>query len=178
MGIQKSGKTRYWIMVLCICLVTACGCSRSSAPPPNPVGQSQQAPAPSVGPGPTTYGPPAVAPASPVPASPSVPKAKFFQFSDIPIPPEIDVQSKNSNVFQSGQIKMGFLTLRGRVDSNSVMNFFVAALPREGWRLKGQFRYNRSLLIFDKPDKVCVILVKEETYYTYVEIYVSPVAAS
>ena len=73
---------------------------------------------------------------------------------------------------------MGFLTLRGRVDSNSVMSFFVAALPHEGWRLKGQFRYNRALLIFDKPDKICVILMKEETYYTYVEIYVSPVAGS
>jgi len=72
---------------------------------------------------------------------------------------------------------MGFLTLRGRVNSNSLMNFFAAALPHEGWRLKAQFRYNRSLLIFDKPDKVCVIVMKEETYYTYVEIYVSPVAA-
>ena len=112
------------------------------------------------------------------PASTSGPKAKFSRIQDIPIPPEIDVQSKNSYVFQSGQMKMGFLTLRGRVDSNSVLNFFVAALPREGWRLKGQFRYNRSLLIFDKPDKVCVILMKEETYYTYVEIYVSPVAGS
>jgi len=70
------------------------------------------------------------------------------------------------------------LTLRGRVDSNSLMNFFVAALPHEGWRLKGQFRYNRALLIFDKPDKICVILMKELTYYTYVEIYVSPVASS
>ncbi len=177
MGIQKSEKTRYWIMVLYICLATACGCSRSSAPPPSPVSQSQQAPAPSGGSGPT-YGPPAAAPANPAPVPPSGSKAKFFQFNDIPIPPELDVQSKNSNVFESGQIKMGFLTLRGRVESNSVMNFFVAMLPREGWRLKGQFRYNRSLLIFDKPDKVCVILMKEEAYYTYVEIYVSPVAAS
>ena len=171
MEIQKSDKTRYWITVLCICLVTACGCGRSSAPPPPPVSQSQQAP--SAGPGPT-YGPPA----SPVPASPSILGAKFLDFNDIPIPREMSVQPKSSYVFMSGQIKMGFLTLRGRVDSISVMNFFASALPHEGWRLKAQLRYNRSLLIFDKPDKVCVILMKEETYYTYVEIYVSPFAAS
>jgi hypothetical protein len=127
-GIQKSDKTRYSIAVLCICLATACGCSRSSAPPPNPVSQSQQAPAPSAGPGPT-YGPPAVAPASPVPVSPSEPRAKFFQFNDVPIPPQIDVQANNSYVFQSGQIKMGFLTLRGRVDSNSMINFFYEQWP-------------------------------------------------
>jgi len=170
--VHKSDKIRYRIAVVCICLVTACGCSRSSAPPPPPASQSQ--PAPSAGPAPV-YGPSA----SPVPASPSLPGgAKFLDFNDIPIPREISVQPDRSYVFVAGQIKMGFLTLRGRVDSNSLINFFVAALPHEGWRLKAQFRCNRSLLIFDKPDKVCVILMKEGTYYTYVEIYVSPVAAS
>jgi len=152
---------------LLICLVTACGCSHSSAPPPpNPVAQSQQAPGPSEG---VTYGPPST------PNAAVVPGAKFFEFNDIPLPPEMKVQSKSSCVFQSGQIKMGFLTLRGRVDSNSLENFFAATLPREGWKLKGQFKFGRALLIFDKHDKVCVILLKEETYYTYVEIYVSPV---
>jgi len=167
----------YSIMALCVCLVTASGCAGSNAPPPNPVTQSQPPPEPSAGPGPA-YGPSAGPASTPPPAAPSGPRAKFLDFNDIPIPPEINIQSKNSYVFQSGQIKMGFLTLRGRVDPNSVMNFFASGLPREGWRLKGEFRYNRSLLIFDKPDKICVILVKEDTYYTYVEIYVSPVAGT
>jgi len=170
--VHKSDKIRYRIAVVCICLVTACGCSRSSAPPPPPASQSQ--PAPSAGPAPV-YGPSA----SPVPASPSLPGgAKFLDFNDIPIPREISVQPDRSYVFVAGQIKMGFLTLRGRVDSNSLMNFFASALPHEGWRMKAQFRYNRSLLIFDKQDKVCVIIIKEEAYYTYVEIYVSPVAGT
>ena len=166
---------RYSLMALCVFLVTAYGCSGSNAPPPNPATQSQPPPGASAGPGPA-YGPSAGPAPSPPATAPSGTKARFLDFNDIPIPPELDVQSKNSYVFQSGQMKAGFLTLRGRVDSNSVMNFFVSALPREGWRLKGQFRYNRSLLIFDKPDKTCVILMKEETYYTYVDIYVSPVA--
>jgi hypothetical protein len=174
--IQKCGEI-YLILVLCACLMTAFGCSQSNAPPPNPVNQSQPVPGPAAGSGPS-YGPTAGPSASPTPAAPPASKAKFLDFPDIPIPPELTVQPKISNVFQSGQIKMGFLTLRGRVDSNSVMNFFVAALPHEGWRLRGQFRYNRALLIFDKPDKICVILMKEEAYYNYVEIYVSPVAGS
>ncbi len=170
----QKGDKRYFIVVLCICLVATCGCSGTNAPPPNPAGQ---APAPPAGPV-TTYGPPATPPSSPAPVLPSAPKAKFYEFTDIPIPPELNVQSNDSNVFQAGQLKMGFLTLRGRVDSNSIINYFVSSLPREGWRLKGQFRYGRSLLLFDKPDKTCVILLKEGTYYTYVEIYVSPVAGS
>ena len=158
-------------MVLCICVATAYGCGRSNAPPPNSAGQSQPTPGPSTGSGPT-YGPTA----GPAPAP--IPRAKYYEFNDVPIPQEMNVQSKNSYVFQSGQIKMGFLTLRGRVDSNSLVSFFVSALPHDGWRLKGQFKFNRSLLIFDKPDKVCVILMKEATYYTYVEVYVSPVTGS
>lgn len=174
--IRKCAK-RYTITALCVCLVTAYGCARSNAPPPNPVTQSQPAHGPSAGPGPT-YGPSPGPPSSPPPGAPSGTKTRFLDFNDIPIPPELDVQSKDSYVFQSGQVKMGFLTLRGRVNSNSVMDFFISALPSQGWRLKGQFRYNRSLLIFDKPDKTCVILMNEKTYYTYVNIYVSPVVGN
>lgn len=174
MSIRNCGAV--WVTVLCAFMITTSGCGHSNAPPPNPVGQSQ-ASGPSSGA--TTYGPTAPT-SSPPPSSaaPSGSRAKFLDFQDIPIPSELDVQSKDSYVFQSGQIKMGFLTLRGRVDSNSVMNFFVAAMPHEGWHLKGQFRYNRALLIFDKPDKTCVILMKEAAYYTYVEIYVSPAAGN
>jgi len=168
---------KYRIAFLCILLVSACGCSsHSNAPPPNPVGQSQQAP-PSYGPAPgPAYGSPSQSTGTAAPVSPSASGTKFFEFNDIPIPPEVSVQTKNSYVFQSGQIKMGFLTLRGRVDSNSLVNFFVSAMPQQGWRLKAQFRSGRSLLIFDKSDRACVILMKEDTYYTYVELYVSPAA--
>jgi len=169
-GIRKCGGICL-ILALCACLMTAFGCGKPNAPPPNPVAQPQPATGPAAGP---SYGPTAGEPTGPPPAS----GAKFADFQDIPIPPALSVQSKSSNVFQSGQMKMGFLTLRGRVDSDSVMNFFVAALPHEGWKLKGQFRYNRSLLIFDKPDKICVILMKEDMYYNYVEIYVSPIVGS
>jgi len=71
-------------------------------------------------------------------------------------------------------MKTGILTLRGRVDINSLISFFTMALPREGWKPRGQFRYKRSALIFEKPEKTCVILVHEGPIYTYVEIYVAP----
>jgi hypothetical protein len=97
-----------------------------------------------------------------------------LDFPDIPIPSELELQSKDSYVFQAGSIKTGLLTLRGRVDINSLINFFNMALPRENWKPKGQFRYRRSALIFEKPEKTCVILLNEGTIWTYVEIYVAP----
>jgi hypothetical protein len=110
----------------------------------------------------------------PPPAAVSGAQPHFLDFPDIPIPSELDVRSDESNVFQTGQLKMGFITLRGRVEPSSIINFFALALPREGWRPRGQFRYSRSMLVFDKPDKTCVIIIKESTIYTYVEIYVVP----
>ena len=151
---KSSGK--FLFLLVSFCLLAAYGCSHSSPPPPNPVAQSQ----PQGG--------------SP-PATPATgPKPQFLDFPDIPIPSELELQSKDSYVFQAGSIKTGLLTLRGRVDINSLINFFNMALPRENWKPKGQFRYRRSALIFEKPEKTCVILLNEGTIWTYVEIYVAP----
>lgn len=155
---KRGGK--FWIIVVSFCLLAAYGCNRSSAPPPNPVMQPQQSAQPP--------GPPSV---------PSGPRPQFLDFPDIPIPSELDLQAKDSYVFQAGAMKTGLLTLRGRVDINSLINFFNMAMPRENWKPKGQFRYRRSALIFEKPEKTCVILLNEGTIWTYVEIYVAPMTA-
>ena len=93
------------------------------------------------------------------------------------MPQELDLQSKESYVVQSGAIKTGILTLRGRVDLNSLINFFQMAMLREHWKPRGYFRYQRSVLIFEKPDKICVIRLYEDIFYTYVEIFVTPASS-
>jgi hypothetical protein len=146
-------------------MLVAGGCSSmggQSSPPPNPVGQQAQ---------------PGAATSSPPEASSSTiaaPRPVFYDFPDIPTPQELDIQSKESYVVQAGAIKTGILTLRGRVDLNSLINFFQMAMPRENWKPKGSFRYQRSVLIFEKPDKTCVIRLYEDIVYTYVEIFVTP----
>ncbi len=148
-------RKKFLLFVVIVCCVAAYGCTHSNAPPPNPVMQQSQsgssAPAPSTG-----------------------SRPQYLDFPDIPIPSELDLVSKDSYVFQSGAMKSGVLTLRGRVDVNSLINFFSMALPRDGWKPKGQFRYRRSALIFEKPDKTCVILLSEGTIWTTAEIYVAP----
>lgn len=156
----KTGKCLFFVISLC--LLAVYGCSHSGSPPPNPVIQQSQ-------PG---------QPASPVPPPSAGPRPQFLDFPDIPIPSELDLQSQDSYVFQAGSMKTGILTLRGRVDSGSLINFFSLAMPRENWKPRGQFRYKHSALIFEKQDKTCVILVNEGTIYTYVEIYVAPVTGS
>jgi len=166
MKIKKSHEL-VLLQVALICLMALSGCSsmggQSSAPPPNPVGQQQQTSAPT--------GTSAVTP------SPSAPRPLFYDFPDIPVPQELDLQPKESYVVQSGALRTGLLTLRGRVDLNSLINFFQMAMPREHWKPKGYFRYQRSVLIFEKPDKTCVIRLYEGMIYSYVEIFVTPASA-
>jgi len=154
-------------MAICLLLMLPLmkGCAEGggsqSAPPPNPVGQPAQPPSSSYGSAsspPTYYGP----------------RPQFYDFPDIPVPGELDLISHESYVFQYGQLRAGVLSLRGRVDLNSVINFFQVAMPRESWKAKGGFRYKRSVLIFEKPDKTCIIHLYENVFYCYVNIYVAP----
>lgn len=98
----------------------------------------------------------------------------FYDFNDIPTPRELSLSSDESYVFEGGGTKAGLLVLRGRVEPGSVMNFFDAALPREQWKKRGSLRYRRSVLVFEKPDRACIINVYEKNFSTNVEIYVIP----
>lgn len=154
--------------ILALTLILALpGCANmgwgQKSSPPNPVTQQSSLPSGS--------GSPA---SSPSPSSSASPRPMFYDFQDIPIPNELTLLADESYVFQSGQFKAGLITLRGRVDLGSLINFFQMAMPRENWHPKGGFRYRRSVLIFDKPDKTCVINIYEKLYYSYVEIYVAP----
>ncbi len=82
---------------------------------------------------------------------------------------------KATYVFQGPKTKAGVLVYRGRVDGKSVVDFFQTAMPRENWQFKGGFRTKRSVLVFEKPDKICLIAIYEDLYYTYVEVYLTPV---
>ena len=74
-------------------------------------------------------------------ASKSQVSPRFYDFADIPVPQELSLVPKMSQVFQSGHLKAGLLVLKGRVDPSSVVNFFTVAMNRENWKLKGSSRY-------------------------------------
>jgi len=154
MGVMKPLPRWLFCFFVLIVLLVMSSCASQSTPPPNPVSSQQQA-----------AGAPSTVPAT---------QPLFYDFPDIPIPQELSLQRDDSYVYQEGQFRAGFLTLRGRVDLASAVSFFQLALPREGWTSKGGFRYLRSVLIFEKPGKTCVINLYEKLFYTYVEIYVAP----
>lgn len=134
-----------------------CSCASLSAPPQNPI----------------TSSPPATAAAAPA-ASPAL----FHEFPDIPVPAELTPLHDDSYIYREEDVRAGVLILRGRVDVGSLIRFFQVGLPRQGWVPKGGMRYRRSVLLFEKPDKSCVIDIYEKLFYTYAEIYVVPAAGN
>lgn len=162
-GFVKWSWTGVMTVPCAILILSSCAWNQQSAPS-SPVAQQQSSTSTSTDT--SSEPPPAV----------STPRPLFYDFPDIPVPSEVKLLSNDSYVFQAGSLKTGLLTFRGRVDINSAINFFQMAMPRENWKAKGGFRYKRSVLIFEKPDKTCVINLYEKMFYTYMEIYVAPMA--
>ncbi len=107
-------------------------------------------------------------------SSTSGPLPRYYDFEDIPVPYELNIDKDESFIYQTSNFKAGVLVLSGRVDPSSVVSFFSVTLPRENWKLLGGFRYHRSIMVFEKGNRICLINVKESPLKTYVEIYVAP----
>jgi len=176
-----------WIFLTAILItigLTGCSQSRAISPPPPPP-TSGSLPSSTAQPLTTPYGttPGQTAPGAttqPIVGSTSgYPIAPlFYDFEDIPIPQEMDMINDESRVFMMGQLKSGVLVFKGRVEPNSLVDFFQVAMVREKWQLKSGFRYNRSVLVFEKPQKACIIIIYSRLFYTYLEVYVAPTYGS
>lgn len=98
----------------------------------------------------------------------------YHDFGDIMVPRELSVIKKDSLIMTSGGVTSGILVLKGSVDVDSLANFFENKMPVDGWRKMGSFRSARSILLFEKPTRWCVIAISEGNFSTKVEIWVAP----
>lgn len=98
----------------------------------------------------------------------------YQEFDDVLIPNEMELDQKASFVFETPQFKTGIVTYKGRVDAVSLANFFEKELPKDNWRLRSKMKYQRTIMVFEKPDRDCVINIIDETFNTIVEIMVAP----
>jgi hypothetical protein len=110
---------------------------------------------------------------APAPASAAA-ATVYHDFGDVMVPSTLKVNSKDSFVMHSGGTTSGVLLLSGRVDANSLVTFFENRMPQDGWRKTGTFRGPRSLILFNKENRWCVIRISEGRLTTEVEIWVAP----
>ena len=100
----------------------------------------------------------------------------YYDFDDVLIPKELKLDRDSSFVFESTGVTAGVLVLDARVDLNSLIDFFEINMRKDNWRLISSFKSERTLLLFHKENRWCVINITDTTmsYNTRVEIWVAP----
>ncbi len=99
-------------------------------------------------------------------------------FNDILIPGELQQNKKASSVFQSDGFAAGILVFEGRVESNSLISFFKENMVKDNWKHIGSITAPRTILLFQKENRWCVMNITEGGFDTQVEIGIVPTVSS
>ncbi|MGB5986401.1 MAG: hypothetical protein WBG37_13935 [Desulfobacterales bacterium] len=102
------------------------------------------------------------------------PQPVYYDFGDVLIPKELKYQSDQSFVQRRPDFPAGLLTFKGRVDRNSLMNFFDVNMAKDNWQPVMSFKSSRAIMLFSKQNRRCVIRIDEGTFVTQVEVWVAP----
>lgn len=112
------------------------------------------------------------------PLDPNAPPAQtsfYYDFKDIQVPEEMELQTSKSSISPAESGKAGVMKFKGRVEPISLFDFFYNTMPKDGWNLLTYQKYQRYLLVFSKENRISVITIETDPiYYTTVEIWVSP----
>ena len=99
------------------------------------------------------------------------PSPRYLDFADILIPGELERVAKECNITNG----YGKLVVSGRVEAESLSQFFITSLNSEGWVALNQYKFQGSIkLFFKKQDKFASLLIEENPLATRVEIWVVP----
>ncbi len=98
----------------------------------------------------------------------------YYDFNDILIPKEMILDSHKSLLFETPQIKAGLLCFSGRFNAVSLFNFFRSNMINDGWHERSYFKYGRFIIVFEKPNKDCIMSISEDGRNTDLEIWITP----
>jgi hypothetical protein len=98
----------------------------------------------------------------------------YYDFGDVLIPAELDLDVNSSFVYHSSGFTAGILTFKSKVELGSRVNFFETNMAKDNWQAVGTFKSPRTLLLFQKENRWCVINITDNRWDTLVEIWVAP----
>jgi len=98
----------------------------------------------------------------------------YYDFGDVLVPSELKINKKISFVFQTPGLSAGVLSLSGRVESSSLIAFFENNMAKDAWQKVSSFKSPRTILMYQKENRWCVINITDGNYSTDVEIWVAP----
>ena len=99
--------------------------------------------------------------------------ARYYDFEDVPVPVEMELKTDRSFVFQTTEFAAGLLAFSGRVESDSLISFFRIKLPDDGWRFLSSIKSPKTILFFQKENRLCIITIISKAFTTDAEILVA-----
>lgn len=100
--------------------------------------------------------------------------AQYYDFGDVLVPKELKVDKKSSFIYQTSGFSAGVLVLKGRIETSSLISFFQTNMAKDNWNIISSFKSGRTMLLFQKAHRWCVMNITDEAFNTYVEIWVAP----
>lgn len=105
--------------------------------------------------------------------------AVYYDFEDVLIPMELAVVNDKTVVVSTPGFTSGIITLKGRVERRSLLNFFNSNMQKDNWRPISQIKSpGTTIMVFQKTSRTAVITIRDEQIYTYVEVGVAPTVTS
>lgn len=104
------------------------------------------------------------------------PVAIYREFGDVLIPSALAPDNDASYIVETPGLATGVLALSGRVQRNSLIDFFNHNMVKDNWRRVTVFKspQTSTILLWRKENRWCIISIQERGFYTYVQIGVAP----
>jgi hypothetical protein len=98
----------------------------------------------------------------------------YYDFGDVLVPRELHLDAKSSFVYQTSSFTLGVLVFESKVERASLIEFFDNNMAKDNWQAVSAFKSPRTLLLFQKENRWCVINITDDDWDTMVEIWVAP----
>lgn len=98
----------------------------------------------------------------------------YYDFGDVLIPRELKLDTASSFVYHTSGFTAGILAFKSKVELASMVEFFENNMAKDNWKAVGAFKSPRTLLLFQKENRWCVINITDNRWDTLVEIWVAP----
>lgn len=99
----------------------------------------------------------------------------YAEFDDVPIPNELAEDKSSTYVtYIAGGLKSGQQVFEGRVEKNSLLSAMKQYMLKDGWTARAASYYgNKSVLSYEKSDRICTIMISDGTIFCTMQLNVS-----
>lgn len=98
----------------------------------------------------------------------------YYDFDDIPVPQEMELQGDDSFILETPTERSGVMVFKGKVEIQSLRNYYINNMARENWTMRSAIKSSRTILVFEKPGRYCIITMTDGQFSTQMEIWVTP----